>query len=175
MPNDGNFTLDQILGIVSDEDDKSEVITVDDKYYLVIEKADEYAFIFPYTKGNKGVAFTHPNIAGSRDNTLEFKHYHSDGGKHWTSESGVEHAVLVERSKIEFLKEKGYSYPKVRINGVTLTLNTSGGSYKDGWGDYIPKIISTCVNVPVTEFKAICDVAIRTRITSPQRIEEREI
>jgi hypothetical protein len=94
----------------------------------------------------------------------EFWFKHDNGGsKSWTSANGIEHTFVIPRSKIQLVREKGYSYPKIVIGGMTVTLNVSGGSGPanfPGWVDYIGETASTLVNLPMEVLQAIAETSV---------------
>ena len=112
-----------------------------------------------YTRG-PGLTFSHPNLL-THEHEFWFKH-DSGGSKSWTSANGIEHTFIIPRSKIQLVREKGYSYPKIVIGGMTVTLNVSGGSGArfPGWVDFIGETASTLVNLPMEVLRAIAEASI---------------
>lgn len=88
--------------------------------------------------------FRHPNVWQTRCRVYELKRYLRGGGKQWYSRAGISHYLVVPKDRIQLYREKGYSYVKVVINGVLVTLNVSGGG-GEGWTDYVG--LSACIGI----------------------------
>lgn len=140
-------------------------------YHIAITEADEYlVLIMPFDGDKPGSAFMHPAIARTRNTTLEYKHYHKDGGKSWTSKPGVEHVLVIPRAEVQIKidpNDPGMSYVPVVINGVEVTLNVSGGTGGGGWTDWVGTVASACSNVPLKTLKALAAVAVRGTAHEP--------
>jgi hypothetical protein len=147
-------------------------IVVNDKYVIIVEETEHFVFEVGFTEGHPSATFTHPNIARTASRVLEFKHYRGDGSKYWTRENGGSHFFVVPRSAVEVLPEETNSYPKVTVNGVMIQLNTSGGTNKNGWADWITAHPSTLVNLPITSLKALAKAAVRGTKHEPIKLHE---
>lgn len=134
---------------------------IPDEYTVIVTEDGEYlTLVFGFTK-REWWSYTHPNLVRSEEKMFEFKH--DKPYKHWTSEPGIEHTFMVPRDKVHFVRENGYSYPKLWINGQVITLNTSGGcgGKIKGWVDWIyPDGVSTLVDLDKATVNAVAAVAI---------------
>lgn len=111
--------------------------------------------------------FTHNNLLRRVDHKFEFKHYHANGSKSWTSKPGRYFAFIVPRSAIMVKRKCGYSYPEVRINGHEFRLNVSGGSGgrdRKEWTDYISEEVHASVGHPLADYEALAEVALEPPI-----------
>ena len=139
----------------------------DQKYFIVIMEDGETLDLTVGFTGNspKGMAYRHP-LAVSAERQMDFKHTSNSGHKSWSTAQGIEHTFTIPRSKVLLTRDCGYSYPKVLIEGEEITLNTSGGSYADGWGDFIYGSASTVVNGPLSWLAALEKIAIVKEVTN---------
>ena len=133
----------------------------DQNYFIVIcEDGETLDLTIGFTgKSPKGCAYRHP-LATTTERQMDFNHTSPSGHKSWSTAQGVEHTFTIPRSKVLLTRDCGYSYPKVIIEGEEITLNTSGGSYRDGWGDFIYGSASSVVNGPLAWLTALEKIAI---------------
>jgi hypothetical protein len=126
-----------------------------------------------FTAGKSGANFTHPNIAATSKEVHEFKHYRNNGSKFWTSRAGINHYLVIPRNQIKLLPEKGYSYIKAEINGVKVSFNVSGGG-GNGWTDFLSTSAHTSINHKLSDFKKVCEVAVRNSPFEPVTVKALE-
>lgn len=139
-------------------------ILIPDDYAIQVEAGEYLDIVIGFTEKNKaGMGFSHPNIFDDKPVKMEFKHYHQNGSKSWTSEMGRDFTLRIPREQILLVRENGYSYPKVIINGETITLNVSGGGGKV-WTDWIHNGSHTVVNLPIKTVKAIAEVSMPVQL-----------
>jgi hypothetical protein len=127
-------------------------VEVDPGEYLVVEAGS--------LVGTPAARFTHPNVAARVNRVYEFKHYHGNGGKSWTSKAGVSFYLVIPRSCVFLLPEKGYSYIPAMINGVKVRFNVSGGTV-NGWTDWLHTHTQISVNHCLRDLKKLAEVAVR--------------
>jgi hypothetical protein len=147
------------------------ILVVDrrDPYVIQIGNAGDWLLlIFPYRLTHRGAGFAHPNLIRSRDCTLWLKR---------GSAAGREHVMAVRRSLVEIKLVQGWSYATVRINGMELVLDVSGGSFlPHGWTDYVHDVTGPCLDEPLRTLKAVADVAERCSpfegFKFPEELEE---
>lgn len=145
-------------------------LVVDDnpaeKYRVEIEPGDYLVVSVGFGANKAAAKFSHPNIAATEKVIHEFKHYRRGGGKFWTSRAGVDHYLVIPKSAIKLLPEKGYSYVPAEINGVKVAFNVTGiGS--GGWTDIIHINTSISVNHKFGDFKKLCEAAVRGTTLEP--------
>lgn len=132
-----------------------------DNYYLEIEEGSHLILVIGATAEHALFNFQHKNMVDRAAHVLEFKHYRDNGSKFWTAKAGVDLYFVVPKEAIEIVPEKRYSYPKVKINGEEVVLNTSGGTFPEKcWTDIIRRQTVTLVNMKVSTVKKIAEVAI---------------
>jgi len=147
----------------------------DDRYEVEIEPGEYLVVCVGFTAGKPGAKFTHPNIAATEKEVHEYKHYRSSGSKFWTARAGVNHYLVIPRTAVTLMPEKGMSYIKAEINGVKVTFNVSGGGGGGVWTDYLRMHTSTLVNHPLRDLKKMCEVAIRGTTLEPIKVKPMEL
>jgi hypothetical protein len=153
--------LAETLGITTLEGERVIEVPRDRPYSIVMQNAERRVIVVPaYADSNAG-RWRHER-ALTRDQLLEFKQSTPDGGKYWTSAAGVEHAFVIPDELIHVLPEVTHSYPKLEVNGVTITASTSGGTSRGGkgWSDFIGVTIGTLVIRDVDWLEALSSVAL---------------
>lgn len=111
---------------------------------------------------NAASKFQHPNIVFKVPEVMEFKHYSRTGRKWWTSHPGIVYGLTIPKTKVELIRKKGYSYVPVRINGVDIFLNVTGGGGGDTgmWTDCVGHLARTGVDMPVSKIKKLAEVSV---------------
>lgn len=135
-------------------------IQVAPDYVISVEDCPVRTLVFGATIDSPLFHLIHPNIVAAVPKVLDFKHYRAGGSKFWTSKAGRDFYAVFESAAIEFLLEKTYSYPKVKINGQTFSLNTSGGTSGALWVDNVRAITWACCNLPIRVMRKILDKAM---------------
>lgn len=145
-----------------------ELVTLDkkDKYNIEIEPGNYLVISIGFTVGKPGARYTHPNIALTHKTVHDFKYYRKTGSKFWTSRAGINHILIVPRSQVKLLPEKGYSYIHAEINGAKVMFNVSGGG-GGGWTDYLNTFVTICVNHKLADLKKIAEVCVRNSPFEP--------
>jgi len=136
------------------------VIDSEDKYQVEIEPGEYLLVEVGSMAGTAAAKLTHPNIATTAKRVYEFKWYRSNGSKHWTARAGVSHWLVIPRTAVTLIPEKGYSYVKAEINGVKVSFNVSGGG-GEGWTDYLGTRTQISVNHKLADIRKLCEVAVR--------------
>jgi hypothetical protein len=99
---------------------------------LVLEQPyDEFIGItFTYGARQAGAAITHPNIARSRAENMEYKHSYRD----WRRRDVVKHHLVFARQDVYLIipDKPIWTYPLIEINQVECHLDTSGSSPATG-------------------------------------------
>jgi len=131
-----------------------------DRYQIDIQPGDNLLIEIGASVRKAASRFTHPNIIQSIKRVYDFKHYRNNGSKFWTIQAGISHYVIIPKSQVYILPEKGYSYVKAEINGVKVTFNVSGGT-ANGWTDWLGIGCQISINHKLSDIKKICEVAIR--------------
>lgn len=137
-----------------------------DRYQVEIEQGDFLVIRTGATAGKAAFHFDHPNLAAKAKAVFEFKHYRRNGGKFWTSRAGMEFYLVIPRTAITMLPEKGHSYVPAMINGVKVKFNVSGGTI-NGWTDWMHTHTEISVNHPVRDLKKLAEVAVRGSVMEP--------
>jgi hypothetical protein len=106
-------------------------------YTIEIPEGDFLLVSMGAERGNSAAKFDHHNILRTQKQILSFRAYWPNGHKRWYEKPGVDFLMAFPKDKIYMVHERGYSYPRIEINGVKLCLNVSGGTSKDGWKDYV--------------------------------------
>ena len=131
----------------------------DDNHIIVIEAGENLAIEFGTTSD---LRFEHEMALCGRERTFDFKHESPvSGEKSWTTEKGYSFFMIFPRSAINIVLKKLYSYVKLKVNGVEVTLNVSGGTFNDGWTDLVFDISSACLGNTSKDYKRLAAVAIR--------------
>jgi hypothetical protein len=157
--------LEELLGIGTLEGKRVVEVPCGDArdrpYSLVIQNAAHRVIVVPAYADSAAGQWRHER-ALTQPKTLEFKHERSDGSKYWTRDAGVEHAFIIPDEVIHVLPEVTFSYPKLEINGVTITASTSGGTSRDGkgWSDYLGVTVGTLVIRECTWLEALSNIAL---------------
>lgn len=127
--------------------------------------------VAPVEIGLKCSNFTHPNLLAKISRVFEYKHSNDSGRKWYTSKPGVELYFAIPYNQIELIPDLGYSYVKVRINGMEYTLDVAGGGGGSipGWEDWIRQGCHMCGTGKFTQklLEALANVAI-----SPEKVLE---
>ena len=142
------------------------VYFVDTDYKVEIDAGDFLVVSVGFGANKAAAKFSHPNIAATEKVIHEFKHYRKGGSKFWTSRAGVDHYLVIPKSAIKLLPEKGYSYTPAEINGVKVAFNVTGVG-NGGWTDIIHINTSISVNHKIGDFKKLCEVAVRGTVMEP--------
>lgn len=148
-------------------------IQVEGNYSIVTEAGKNLALNLGFTLPHRAAEFDHPKLVRKVFKVLEFKHYWPNGGKSWTAHAGVELSVVIPRSSIEVVLEKTYSYPKIVVNGQTISLNVGGGG-GGGWTDYIHSEASTSCNLPWKTVLALLEVALAPIVEESVPVNEKD-
>lgn len=94
---------------------------------------------------------------------LAYKH-ETHHGKRWEEREGFELEFTIPKAEVSVVVGTWYSYPRVIVGGVEMTLNVGGSTMGDGWTDNISlDRASTMVNLPPHALKAISSVALSRR------------
>lgn len=113
-----------------------------------------------HTFGHPGWAFTHPQVMASHVRVMSFRRYLPSGSKRWIEKAGMERTFVIPLDRIELdLPTSGHSFVGVRINGVLVKLNVSGGTTPTGWQDMIGPTCATLVNYPKRIVRAVAQAA----------------
>lgn len=146
------------------------MLVVDDnpaeQYQVEIEPGDFLVIRTGATAGKAAFHFDHPNLAAKAKAVFEFKHYRKNGGKFYTARAGMEFYLVIPRTAITMLPEKGYSYVPAMINGVKVKFNVSGGTI-NGWTDTVHTRTEISVNHPVRDLKKLAEVSVRGSVMEP--------
>ena len=137
-----------------------------DRYQVDITSSDYLVVCMGFTFDKAAANFNHPNMVSSRKVVHEFKHYWQNGRKFWTAKAGVDHYMVIPKTAITMLPEKGYSYVPVMINGVKVKFSVTGGTM-NGWTDYVSQFVHTNVNYKLADLKKILEVAVRGTSLEP--------
>lgn len=142
--------------------DTTRAIHIPDLNYTVeISDGPYQVFVVGHKYNMPGARFQHPNVCSTvRLSQFGFKHYRRDGGKRWTYHDGVERFFIVPKEHV-YLDDthKGYSYPRLIVNGVTFTVNVSGCTI-NGWTDYIGLLAHTAIGMSLRDMKKIAEVSV---------------
>jgi len=139
-------------------------------YHIEVAPGPYRAFHFCASWGKPLARFRHPNMLWKLPYLLEYKHT-TNNRKWWTNEPGLDIALAIPTEEIEIKAEEGYSYLKLRVNGVEFCASVSGGTY-NGWTDFFSISCHTLVNYPVRLVKKIAEKALKT---DPGEVKIREI
>jgi hypothetical protein len=141
----------------------------DEPDYAVELPPEDYLIVVAGTRFNSPAArFQHPNVAAKQNTVHEFKHYRKNGSKFWTEQAGVDFFFIVPKSQIYLVKEKGFSYVPVIINGEKFSLNVSAvGS--SNWTDFVRQYAHLGCGCKRKTLKKLAEVAI-----TPQNVKIRE-
>lgn len=113
-----------------------------------------------HTYQHSGWRFSHPNVVATHLRIMSFRRYLPSGAKRWIEKAGIERTFVIPLERIELdLPTSGYSYVGVRINGVCVKLNVSGGTLGLGWQDLIGQTAAVLVNYPQRVVRALADAA----------------
>jgi hypothetical protein len=129
-------------------------------YCIEIPEGDYLLVSLGAERGNSAAKFDHPNILRTQKEILAFRAYWPSGHKRWYEKPGVNYLMAIPKDKIYMVHEKGYSYPRVEINGVKLCLNVSGGTSGSGWTDWISQGSSLGVFRSKRKMEKIAEVSI---------------
>jgi len=146
------------------------VVDEQDRYEVKIEPGEFLLVEAGACAGKLGAKFRHPNVAATVRRLYEFKHYHRDGGKSWSTRAGVSYYMVIPRTAVRLLPEKGCSYVPAEINGVKVSFNVSGGG-GEVWTDYLRTRTQIAVNHPLRALKAMAAVAVRGTPFEPVAVE----
>lgn len=151
----------------------SGVFEVDSEYKVEVEKGDYLVVEVGFKSSKAGAKFQHPNIAATQKRIFNYKHYRQGGGKFWTSQAGVSRYLVIPRSAVTLLPEKGYSYVAAMINGVRVDFNVSGMG-AGGWTDFLRTQTQISTNHKLEDFKKLCEVAVRGTPMEPLSLKAME-
>lgn len=140
--------------------------TEKDRYQVEIEPGEYLLVEVGSLAGTAASKFSHPNIATTAKRVYEFRTYYASGHKRWHSRAGVSHWLVIPRTAVTLLPEKGYSYVKAEINGVKVQFNVSGGT-QDGWTDWLRTRTQVSVNHKLADIRKLCEVAVRSTPLEP--------
>lgn len=133
-----------------------------DRYGVEVEPGEFLVIEAGSLVGSPASRFAHPNIALTAKRIYHFKHYYPNGRKSWTSKAGVSFYLIVPRSAVQLLPEKGYSYIPGVINDVTVKFNVSGGTTNGGgWTDWLHTRTQISVGHCLRDLKRLAAVAVR--------------
>lgn len=148
-------------------------LQLDEDYFINIEPG-EFMILKVGQDARKSVSkFQHPNVSAIVKNLHEFKHHRRGGSKFWTAKPGIDFYLVIPKSEITILPEKGYSYPKGIINGVKVTFNVSGCGCGI-WIDHIGNKVSISVGHSKRDMKKLADVAVKQDIEVKSMDESEE-
>lgn len=148
--------------------DKAGLFEILPDYDVVIPDVDNITLTvsFDYDK----LPREHPNVPWV-DGIAEFKHCRKDGSKYWTAKAMREYYVSIPREAFYLHIHKGYSYPRFTVNGVEITMSTSGiGNGR--WTDVVGERNSITCNTPKATYYKLLEVC--TSIPQTLTIENRE-
>ena len=123
-----------------------------DALYLVLSFASHKSIVNKLLHDNR-ILVAAPQMLG-------FKHYRKSGSKFWTYQAGVYFGIAIPADKVFVSHEKGYSYPKVAINGETISLNVTGMGGGDGWADWVHGWNHAASDLPLRIVNKILAVAM---------------
>lgn len=134
------------------------MVEIDHTYKIEVASGANILLTLAFTKPAM-FNFDHPNIVRKAMDVLEFKHSRKNGSKYWTTKAGVEITFCVPKNKIQIIKEKRFSYPKVVVGGQVFTLNVSGMTTQNGWLDIIGSSAHTLCDVSKKVLMAVAEAA----------------
>lgn len=130
-------------------------------YHVTFNGAPYLMLVMGASYGTALSKLEHPRLLARVCRVHEYKHYRQNGSKFWTAKPGIDLYCIVRKEDVTVVPEWGASYPKVMVNGVTLQLNVSGGTFPAGeWTDSVGAAPHTSVGYPVKTVKAVLDVAL---------------
>jgi hypothetical protein len=135
-------------------------VDADDNYTVEFSPHEHIVLRASALWGTAASRFQHNKMVACQTTILEFKHEARNGRKHWTAKPGIEFWFVVPKAKLELVREKGYSYVPVKLNGVSFRLNVSGGSGKGGWTDWVREHADTCCGFKPKQLRALFDAAM---------------
>jgi hypothetical protein len=91
------------------------------------------------------------------------------GTKFWTSRLGRDFYFIVPKTEIKLIRDKGYSWVPVVVNGMKFSLNVSGGGAAQ-WVDSIRICCHTHCGWTKANLKKLAEVS-----WSPEQIREKEV
>lgn len=94
------------------------------------------------------------------DTVFEMKTSWPSGRKKWFTYPGREFYFCIPRKEIEFIKEPGYSYVPVKINGHKYNFNVSGGSHGKGWMDIVHSVVHAGVDIGKDRLVSLASVSV---------------
>lgn len=142
--------------------------TPGDIYHVQVPDCEYIAICFGQDIRKPAGRRTYPNLTATVPVIHEFKHYLPSGGKFWTSRAGVNFWFVFPRSIFSLLPERGYSYVKLLIGGVPVTLNASCGSIAGGCEDYFGGLSSALVGHSVASMRKLAALAVIHEPTAKQ-------
>lgn len=155
----------------------NERLTIDstpgEEYHVEVDPGDYLVINAGSIVGSPAARFHHPNVAHTRRQVYEFKHYRGNGGKFWTCKAGISFYLVIPRSEVFLLLEKGYSWVPAEINGVKVKFNVSGGS-QNGWTDWLHTHTSISVGHGIRDLKKLAEVAVRGTDLEPIQFREKD-
>lgn len=134
-------------------------VPADGPYGIRLPETDHLIIVFGQDPRKPAGKFAHPNLLCSQLRVHSFKHYLPNGGKKWTERPGIDLFFAIPADKVLIVPEPEYSYVKIRINGVNLVLNVSGGTGGNGWTDWVGPVASVSVGHKISEMKKVAAVA----------------
>jgi len=136
-------------------------VDADDNYTVEFSPHEHIVLRASALWGTASSRFQHDKMVACQTTVLEFKHEARNGRKHWTAKPGIEFWFVVPKAKLELVREKGYSYVPVKLNGVSFRLNVSGGTAKSkGWTDWVGEHADTCCGFKAKHLRALFAAAM---------------
>lgn len=159
--------------VVNFSEISDDVVFIDepDGYAVELSKADYFTIVVGVLHNSKLADFQHPNIVAKVDRVFEFKHERRNGSKFWTSKAGREFYFVVPRHRIGLVFKKGYSWVPVMIGGEEFHLNVSGGTFGNGWRDFVrsgPFTVS--VERSKKRLLAVANAAVDPQLAEPKAL-----
>lgn len=129
-------------------------------YFLKVEPGEFQIAVLPFEVGTPGYNLEDPKVFARNPAVFDRKH-ENDNRKWWTRHAGVNLCIVIPKDKIEVVPEVGYSYPKFKINGETLSFSTSGGTSGNGtWTDWLTNKGHVGCNAPLKVIRKLLAVAL---------------
>lgn len=142
----------------------SDVFVADGAVVCILTAGETQRIRFCFTEQLDTVRqMTHPAIKYRTERVYECCAGEKPNRRYW-QEDGVEIAVDVPRRLIQLVPVCGYSYPKLKVAGVDVTLNVTGGTsprrlQPQGaeWCDFIYEAPHTRLNHPLATLQTVLD------------------
>jgi len=141
-------------------------------YHVQFPPEDYLCLVAGVKLDSAGSRFEHENICARIPRVYEFKHYHPNRGKWWSDKGGIDLYFIIPKERIEMVEEVGYSYPKIRIEDQTYTLNVSGGTFPEGdWTDTVRQGSHIGVGHTKKSLRNLAENATSPRVAKMRGIE----